>query len=139
MCMGQRSRLHPIQKEFRYGISYKVKVDKKTGKSVYVFDSFNANNSSGKKQGEILCFDLAYIMYADDEEIPVLHFILNNKKELMHGNQLIKVSDYIKDRDIQLIFSILEDKLPKELNNEDNIILRLSQKDKLFRIECREE
>ncbi|MGE7586488.1 DUF2326 domain-containing protein [Peribacillus sp. NPDC101480] len=121
----------------QYGISYDVKVEKKTGKSVYVFDSFNANSSSGKKQGEILCFDLAYISYADDEEIPVLHFILNDKKELMHGNQLIKVSDFIKDKDIQLIFSILKDKLPDELNNEDNIILRLSQKDKLFRIENR--
>jgi uncharacterized protein YydD (DUF2326 family) len=121
----------------QYGITFNIDVDKKTGKALYVFDSFNANSSSGKKQGEILCFDLAYILYADDENIPVLHFILNDKKELMHGNQLIKVSDFIKDKDIQLIFSILKDKLPDELNNEDNIILRLSQKDKLFKIENR--
>nr|WP_235950512.1 DUF2326 domain-containing protein [Heyndrickxia shackletonii] len=121
----------------QYGISYRVNVDKKTGKSVYVFDSFNANSSSGKKQGEILCFDLSYVLFADDEEIPVLHFVLNDKKELMHSNQLIKVADYIKDKNIQLVFSILEDKLPEELNNEKNIILKLSQKDKLFRIESR--
>jgi uncharacterized protein YydD (DUF2326 family) len=120
-----------------YGISFNVKKDKKTSKDIYVFDSFNANCSSGKKQGEILCFDLAYILFADDEDIPVLHFILNDKKELMHDNQLIKVSDFIKNKNIQLIFSILKDKLPDELNNENNIILRLSQKDKLFRIENR--
>ncbi len=120
-----------------YGISYDVNLDKKTGKNVYVFDSFNANSSSGKKQGEILCFDLAYILFADDEDLPVLHFILNDKKELMHGNQLIKVSDFIKGKNIQLIFSILKDKLPEELNNDKNIILRLSQEDKLFRIENR--
>lgn len=119
----------------QYGISFNVKVDKKTGKSIYVFDSFNANSSSGKKQGEILCFDLAYILYADDEGIPVLHFILNDKKELMHGNQLAKVVEFIKNKDVQLIFSILQDKLPTELNNEKNIIVRLSQKDKLFKIE----
>nr|WP_276537464.1 DUF2326 domain-containing protein [Bacillus infantis] len=121
----------------KYGISYDIKLDKKTDKEVYVFDSFNANSSSGKKQGEILCFDLAYILFADDEDIPVLHFILNDKKELMHGNQLIKVSNYIKDKDVQLIFSILKDKLPAELDNEENIIIRLSQENKLFKIEHR--
>lgn len=119
----------------KYGISFDIKEDKKTGKSIYIFDSFNANSSSGKKQGEILCFDLAYILFADNEDIPVLHFILNDKKELMHGNQLIKVKDFIKDKNVQLIFSILEDKLPTELNNENNIIIRLSQKEKLFKIE----
>lgn len=122
-----------------YGISFKIKEDKKTGKYIYAFDSFNANSSSGKKQGEILCFDLAYILYADDEDIPVMHFILNDKKELMHGNQLVKVANFIAEKNIQLIFSILKDKLPEELNSEENIVLRLSQKDKLFRIENRKE
>ncbi|MET3696659.1 uncharacterized protein YydD [Bacillus oleivorans] len=121
----------------KYGISFNINEDKKTGKKIYVFDSFNANSSSGKKQGEILCFDLAYILFADEEKIPVLHFILNDKKELMHGNQLIKVSDFIKDKNIQLVFSILKDKLPDKLNNEDYIVLRLSQNNKLFKIENR--
>ncbi|WP_043978137.1 DUF2326 domain-containing protein [Priestia megaterium] len=120
-----------------YGISFNIKPDKRTGKDIYVFDSFNANSSSGKKQGEILCFDLAYILYAESQEIPVLNFILNDKKELMHVNQLIKVSEFIKDKNIQLIFSILKDKLPDSLDKKENIVLRLSQKDKLFRIENR--
>lgn len=122
----------------QYGISFDVKVDKKTGKDIYVFDSFNANSSSGKKQGEILCFDLAYILYAEDEKIPVLNFILNDKKELMHGNQLTEVSEFVKDKNIQLVFSILEDKLPDNLNNDANTIVRLSQKNKLFKIESSE-
>ncbi|MEB4859755.1 DUF2326 domain-containing protein [Priestia megaterium] len=121
-----------------YGISFNIKADKRTGKDIYVFDSFNANSSSGKKQGEILCFDLAYILYAESQEIPVLNFILNDKKELMHVNQLIKVSEFIKDKNIQLIFSILKDKLPDSLDKKENIVLRLSQKDKLFRIENRQ-
>ena len=143
-----KNKLKKFNKEFslvsseiygeKYGISFDVEVDKKTGKDLYVFDSFNANSSSGKKQGEILCFDLAYILYADDEGIPVLHFILNDKKELMHSNQLAKVSEFIEGKNIQLIFSILKDKLPDQLNNETNIILRLSQKNKLFRIENRQ-
>ncbi|KQO18051.1 DUF2326 domain-containing protein [Paenibacillus sp. Leaf72] len=120
-----------------YGITYGIKTDKKTGKNVYDFHCFNDNNSSGKKQGEILCFDLAYILFADKEEIPVLHFILNDKKELMHINQLIKVAKYIEGDNIQLIFSILKDKLPNELNTDNHIVLRLSQQDKLFKIENR--
>lgn len=91
--------------------------------------------SSGKKQGEILCFDLAYTMFADEEGISCLHFLLNDKKELMHDNQLLKVSEFIKNKDIQLVVSILKDKLPEELNSNENIVLRLSQYEKLFRIE----
>ena len=102
---------------------------------MFKFSSFNTNLSSGKKQGEILCFDLAYIIFADEQNIPSLHFLLNDKKELMHDNQLIKVADFLEDRDIQLVISILKDKLPEKLNKEQNFIIKLSQEDKLFRIE----
>ena len=90
--------------------------------------------SSGKKQGEILCFDLAYIMFADEEGISSLHFLLNDKKELMHDNQLVKVSDFVIKKDIQLVISILKDKLPADLLSKANIIVELSQTDKLFKI-----
>ena len=120
-----------------YAITFEVKEHKKSKRDVYVFHSFNANASSGKKQGEILCFDLAYIQFADIENIPVLHFILNDKKELMHGNQLINLNNYIKDKNIQVILSILSDKIPRELNTDDFVVLRLSQENKLFKIENR--
>jgi len=45
------------------------------------------NISSVKKQGEILCFYLAYLLFADEEQIPCLHSLLNDKKELVYGNQ----------------------------------------------------
>ena len=118
-----------------YGITFDKRYDKKTQRYIYVFNSFNDNNSSGKKQGEIICFDLAYILFAREENIPKLDFILNDKKELMHGNQLLKIEEYASENKIQLIFSILEDKLPHALNNDDNIVLRLSQDEKLFKIE----
>ena len=91
--------------------------------------------SSGKKQGEILCFDLAYLLFADKEKLPCLHFLLNDKKELMHDNQLIKVAEFIQNKNIQLIISILKDKLPKDVLNKSHIAIELSQNDKLFRIE----
>ncbi|MHA7118287.1 DUF2326 domain-containing protein [Aerococcus viridans] len=118
-----------------YGITFDKVIDKKSKKPIYSFTSFNDNDSSGKKQGEIICFDLAYILFAREENIPAVDFILNDKKELMHDNQLVKVTEYAKKENIQLVFSILEDKLPKQLNTDDNIILRLSQEEKLFKIE----
>lgn len=118
-----------------YGIKFEIKEEKKTKQPYYHFESFNANTSSGKKQGEILCFDIAYILFARQEGLPTLDFVLNDKKELMHGNQLIQVNEFAIKNKIQLVFSILRDKVPSELNDTENIILRLSEKDKLFRIE----
>ncbi len=121
-----------------YGEKYALKFDKefnkKTNKPIYKFTAFNLNMSSGKKQGEILCFDLAYTKFADENKIPCLHFLLNDKKELMHDNQLLKVSDFVDKNKIQLVVSILKDKLPYGLINKSNIVVELSQDDKLFKI-----
>lgn len=51
------------------------------------------------------------------------------------GGVVIKSFKYTKENNIQLIFSMLADKVPNSLNNDDNIILRLSQTNKLFKIE----
>lgn len=52
----------------------------------------------------------------------------------MHAHQLLNVNQYIEDKNIQLIVSILEDKLPEELKSDKKIVLRLSQTDKLFKV-----
>lgn len=117
-----------------YGLSYQQVTNKK-GQQYYKFNAFNANMSSGKKQGEILCFDLAYLLFADEEQLPCLHFLLNDKKELMHDNQLIKVAEFVQNKDIQLVISILKDKLPEEVLNKAHIAVELSQNSKLFKIE----
>ena len=121
-----------------YGEEYAIKYDIFTNRKnqrLYKFSAYNTNLSSGKKQGEISCFDIAYTLFADDENIPCLHFLLNDKKELMHGNQLVKIAELVNRNNIQFVASILKDKLPEELNCEDFFILKLSQNDKLFRIE----
>jgi uncharacterized protein YydD (DUF2326 family) len=121
-----------------YGEQYALKVDptvNKKNQRIYKFNAFNTNFSSGKKQGEISCFDIAYTLFADEENIPCLHFLLNDKKELMHDNQLLEISRLVNIKGIQFIASILKDKLPEELNKEDYFVIKLSQQDKLFRIE----
>lgn len=121
-----------------YGEQYAVKYDiitNRKGQRLYKFSAFNANMSSGKKQGEISCFDLAYSMFADEENIPCLHFLLNDKKELMDDKQLVKIADFANRNNIQFVASILKDKLPVEINKEDYFVVKLTQDDKLFRIE----
>ena len=120
-----------------YGEQYALKFDPRTisGRRLYEFKAFNMNFSTGKKQGEVCCFDLAYTMFADAEGIPCMHFLLNDKKELMHSNQLLKVAELANSRGIQLVVPILKDKLPPALNRDEYVILKLSQDDKLFRIE----
>lgn len=140
-----KGQIHKFNKHFSeisfelYGEKYALKYDKvihkKSQQQIYKFSAFNANLSSGKKQGEILCFDLAAILFADEEKIPSLHFLLNDKKELMHDNQLIKVADYVDKENIQLVVSILKDKLPASLLEKAHIVVELSQESKLFKIE----
>jgi len=121
-----------------YDERYSVKEDvirNTKGQFVYKFSIIGTNLSSGKKQGEISCFDIAYTLFADQESIPCLHFILNDKKELMHDNQLVKLAEIANRENIQFVASILEDKLPAELRNDNYYVVKLSQNDKLFRIE----
>ncbi len=118
----------------KYALTFKKETNKKE-QQFYKFNAFNANMSSGKKQGEILCFDLAYLLFADEEQLPCLHFLLNDKKELMHDNQLIKVAEFVQNKNIQLVISILKDKLPMAVLDKAHIAVELSQQEKLFRIE----
>ena len=124
---------HEIYDE-QYIISYEV--DSQKGKQLYKFHITDvANFSSGKKQGEISCFDIAYTVFADQEGIPCLHFILNDKKELVHGNQLNKFAEAVNKYNVQFVCSMLYDKLPSVLRKDEHVVVRLSQDSKLFRIE----
>ena len=118
----------------QYIISYEV--DSQKGKQLYKFHITDvANFSSGKKQGEISCFDIAYTVFADQEGIPCLHFILTDKKELVHGNQLNKFAEAVNKYNVQFVCSMLYDKLPPVLKKDEHVVVRLSQDSKLFRIE----
>jgi len=118
----------------KYALKYDI-IKNKKGQRLYKFSAFNTNFSSGKKQGEISCFDIAYTFFADEENIPCMHFILNDKKELMHDNQLVQIAELVNKNEIQFVASILKDKLPDELNKKEYFIVELAEDDKLFQIE----
>lgn len=61
-------------------------------------------------------------------------YFSNNVFHMPH-NHTIKIANLVNRKGIQFVASILKDKLPEELNQETFIVLKLSQGDKLFRIE----
>ncbi|TGE21594.1 DUF2326 domain-containing protein [Hymenobacter aquaticus] len=89
---------------------------------------------TGKKKGQIAAFDIAYIQFCDEHEIPCAHFILHDQIENIHDNQLTLIADVVSKSNIQFIVPVLRDKLPPDLNPEDYKVLSLSQGDKLFGI-----
>lgn len=113
------------------------KVVSKEGKPCYRFSiSRNGNFSEGVKKGEATCFDLAYVTFADSKQIPVLHFLLNDKEELLHDNQLAKIAKIVEEqKNVQYVSSILRAKLPDGVDVDKYKVLSLSEDDKLFRIE----
>ncbi|MBR3877320.1 MAG: DUF2326 domain-containing protein [Bacteroidaceae bacterium] len=117
-----------------YVIKFDSVINRRTKTNIYKFTSFNANLSTGKKMGEISCFDIAYTMFARQENIPCLYFTLNDKKELMSDNQLVSIANMVQEQNIQFVASILRDKLPAELNTPELFIVELSQDDKLFKL-----
>ena len=119
-----------------YGEKYLVSVEDKEDrqrKMYYEFTTFNDNFSSGKKMGEILSFDMAYVSYAKEKGIPCLWFIINDKKELMDINQIEKAGDIASRYSMQLIFSLLSDKLSDKPGLNNYIRIRLSQNNKLLK------
>lgn len=114
----------------------KVEVEEKDGgrKKNFKFISFNPAYSTGKKQGEILAFDLAYNVFASEKGFYHFNFLLNDKKELMSDNQLIVLFRYLKKNiDNQVVLAILKDKIPESVMDDDLICVSLSNDDKLFR------
>lgn len=123
-----------------YGERYYVNYEVKGGSDVRQHYQFKPcapdNNSTGKKQGEMASFDLAYVTFADTEKIPCLHFILNDKKELMDGNQMVDIARQTeRQNNVQFIMSSLRGKLPTALREEKNVVVNLSQDSRLFKIE----
>jgi len=119
-----------------YDEDYYIVLEKREDKNKVPFYSFEAKNrafSSGDKQGESLCFDIAYSIFAQKNNIPHLKFIANDKKELLDLNKIGEAKKIAEENNIQLIFSLLSDKLASMPSLVNDIRLELSEKEKLFR------
>lgn len=103
----------------------------------YLLDisSITGNLGTGKKKGQIAAFDLAYIQFADNNNIQIPHFILHDQIENIHGNQILQlITEIVASVNCQYIVPVLQDKLPNNIDIETYQILSLSQHDKLFKV-----
>jgi len=103
--------------------AYRLKISQVTG-----------NPGTGKKKGQIAAFDLAYIQFSQEYEIPALYFVMHDQLENIHGNQLNVIAEISNKINGQYIAPILKDKLPVGISAKDYSVLNLSEDDKLFRI-----
>lgn len=115
--------------------------DKESDVYKFTIDDSQGNLGDGKKKGLIAAFDLAYLSYANAEGYKTPRFVMHDRIEGIHGNQLKSLFDIVNsdDFDGQYIASVLSGKFSEfQLSDnylENNKILELSQQDKLFRIE----
>jgi len=120
----------------KFALSANFEKQVRTNNSFYKLsiDSLSGRVGTGKKKGEIVAFDLAYIKFADKQEIDCLHFILHDQMEVVHDNQISGLLKEVLKTNCQLVIPILKDKLPNELLDKKYEILSLSQNIKLFKI-----
>jgi hypothetical protein len=99
-------------------------------------DSFRGNVGTGMKKGVIVAFDLAYMKFAEEIGIKAPQFVIHDKLENTHINQLKTIFELCKEIDGQYIISILRERVSKVDADliEQAKVLELSSDDKFFKI-----
>lgn len=106
-------------------------------KGTYKFSITNieGNPGTGTKKSQMASFDLSYIAFADENEIPCLHFVLQDQIENVHANQITNLfTDLVSQVNCQYVLPVLRDKLPPNIDISHLEVLSLSNKDKFFKL-----
>jgi len=99
-------------------------------------DSFKGRVGTGMKKGVIVAFDLAYMKYAEEMGISAPQFVIHDKLENTHINQLKTIFELCNEIDGQYIIPILRERVGK-VNVEfiEKVkVLELSSDDRFFRL-----
>ncbi|MDA1919829.1 DUF2326 domain-containing protein [Bacillus cereus group sp. BcHK140] len=99
-------------------------------------DAFKGNVGTGMKKGVIVAFDLAYMKYAEVMEISAPQFVIHDKLENTHINQLKTIFDLCQEINGQYIIPILRERVDKLDENviERAKVLELSTNNKFFKV-----
>jgi len=123
-----------------YGEKYYLSVKKKSNKTTdnFLLDigNMNENFGTGKKKAQISALDLAYLKFSQETKMKSPYFVLHDQIESVFENQIETLFDVSNSIDGQFIVAVLSDKLHtlKKEKIEENCILKLSQKDRFFKI-----
>ena len=118
---------------FTHNISWKEE-----GKNSQPFSIGNmkGNLGTGKKKALVVAFDLAYLKYISNFDLHIPQFIIHDKLENTHINQLKTIFEVCSEINGQYIVPILRERVSKVDQEiiENSKILELREDDKLFRI-----
>lgn len=98
--------------------------------------SMEGNVGAGKKKAIIVAFDLAYLKFAEEKCIPGPQFIVHDKLENTHINQLKSIIEICQEIDGQYIFPILRERIDKVETSYIDVskVLELSEEEKFFKV-----
>jgi hypothetical protein len=94
----------------------------------------NGNPGTGIKKAMIMCFDLAFIKLIIEKKYHMPIFEIHDKLENIDLNELRNIIKEARKFDGQYIFPILNDRIEYAGIKEEEIVLRLSSKDKFFKV-----
>ncbi len=125
-----------------YNESYYIStlVSEKTKCYKFELSNLNGNIGTGKKKGVMSAYDLAYISFANELKLERPKFVLHDRIEDIHSNQLVSLMNLVNSNDFdgQYIVSVLSGKFKEgDLKTllEQNKVIELSPQEKLFKIE----
>ncbi len=102
----------------------------------FQFDNLEGNVGDGYKKTEIIAFDLAFINYFNDLGLDFPRFVLHDKLEIVHQNQIQSTFEIADSLNGQFIVSVLRERISflgaKFI--DEHKILELSQDNKFFKI-----
>jgi uncharacterized protein YydD (DUF2326 family) len=104
--------------------------------SPFNVNTIEGNPGTGKKHAQIVAFDLAYLKLLENMNTNFPQFIIHDKLENTHINQLTTIFELCSDINGQFIVPILKERIEKIDNKllEKATIITLSQESKFFKI-----
>jgi uncharacterized protein YydD (DUF2326 family) len=118
-----------------YGEQFIVSPEKHEKGYQLTISNLSGNLGTGKKKGQIAAFDLAYIKFADENNIKCFHFIMQDQIENIHENQINNLLlEVVNNVNCQYIIPVLKDKLPEHIDPAQYTVASLSQDNKLFKV-----
>lgn len=116
------------------GERYAISFDSNEENFPVAIVGLNGNPGTGTKKTLITCLDMAHINLILNLEFTMPEFIVHDKMENIDLSELKSIISAARNFNGQYIFPILKDRINQIGIREEEVVLRLSQNDKLFKV-----
>ena len=119
-----------------FGLSFNVGCDSEDGTLSFSVVNYEKISGDGSPRAAALAFDMAFVQYIKESGSKLPEFTVQDFLEAADEDKLAKLSMLANNKNIQVVISILSDKLNSlddEFKNK-NIVLELSPSNKFFKV-----